>query len=493
VAFSPDGLRIVTGSDMGSAKVWDACAGGKLFDLEGHSGSVKSVAFSPDGLRIITGSEDQMAKVWDAKTGTPLIDLKGHTDAVEAVAVSPDGTRIVTGSKDHSAIVREAKIFARNIELSVHSDSVVAFSPDDHYVLTGGQSAKIWDANTGRLLIDLKERTRAVSCAMFSPDGRLAVTASPFDKAAKVWDAKTGELLFELMQESQLYVAYFSADGQRIVTSGMEKETKRVWNAKNGQELKGEPLPKTHANGRNSSDGRIFAHVLFDRVELIKLHFDEFSYRLLHTRPTFYRYVEGYLAAQQINDGFAMQFYLERALSMFPYIGNLKLRNQIQPDPRLTARTGFHHPELAKTTFDRIVLQALAVNGDRLAKRLIAQACLRDGKPGDAVPLLFECLLMRPITHPPKPPVEELLLAQAYLDLKQLDEAKRYYRAAANWLELYERPIQAMNIVSHSALNPWAGLGEAFAPVDDPRRNPFDWESWHECDVFRAEIGARLK
>jgi hypothetical protein len=23
-------------------------------------------------------------------------------------------------------------------------------------------------------------------------------------------------------------------------------------------------------------------------------------------------------------------------------------------------------------------------------------------------------------------------------------------------------------------------------------RNPFDWEVWHECDVFRAEVIRRL-
>ena len=32
------------------------------------------------------------------------------------------------------------------------------------------------------------------------------------------------------------------------------------------------------------------------------------------------------------------------------------------------------------------------------------------------------------------------------------------------------------------------GLGVGFAPNGDPRRNPFDWEAWHECDVFRAQV-----
>ena len=28
-------------------------------------------AFSPDGTRIVTGSDDETAKVWDARTGSP--------------------------------------------------------------------------------------------------------------------------------------------------------------------------------------------------------------------------------------------------------------------------------------------------------------------------------------------------------------------------------------------------------------------------------------
>ncbi len=40
---------------------------------------MSSVSFSPDGTRILTGSDDGTAKVWDARTGTALLELKGHT------------------------------------------------------------------------------------------------------------------------------------------------------------------------------------------------------------------------------------------------------------------------------------------------------------------------------------------------------------------------------------------------------------------------------
>ena len=64
-----------------------------------------SVACSPDGLRILTGSQDQLAKLWDAKTGTEILTLSRHTEDVTSVSFSPDGLQILTGSRDGTAVI----------------------------------------------------------------------------------------------------------------------------------------------------------------------------------------------------------------------------------------------------------------------------------------------------------------------------------------------------------------------------------------------------
>ena len=38
----------------------------------GHSDEVHSVAFSPDGKRVVSGSEDTLAMIWNAGTGTQV-------------------------------------------------------------------------------------------------------------------------------------------------------------------------------------------------------------------------------------------------------------------------------------------------------------------------------------------------------------------------------------------------------------------------------------
>jgi len=83
--------QIVTSSDDGTERVWDAETGVRLCTLGNYTPRIVTAAFSPDGTKI--------------KTGERLCTLVGHADRVRMATFSPDGRFMVTGSDDHTAKV----------------------------------------------------------------------------------------------------------------------------------------------------------------------------------------------------------------------------------------------------------------------------------------------------------------------------------------------------------------------------------------------------
>ncbi|KAG5731784.1 hypothetical protein E4T56_gene1568 [Termitomyces sp. T112] len=240
VAFSPDGMHIVSGSWDRTVCVWDALTGAEQLKLAGHTDGVNSVAFSPDGMHIVSGSWDKNVFVWDSSTGAELLQLAGHTASVSSVGFSPDGTQIVSGSSDKTISVWDFSTGAKLLQLAGHTDGVssVVFSPDGMYIVSGSSdnTIHVWDSSTGAELLQLAGHTHGVSSVALSPDGTQIVSGS-WDTTICVWDFSTGAELMQLAGHTHGVTSVaFSPDGIHIVSCSWDK-TVCVWDFSTSAEL----------------------------------------------------------------------------------------------------------------------------------------------------------------------------------------------------------------------------------------------------------------
>jgi WD40 repeat protein/uncharacterized caspase-like protein len=180
----------------------------------GHSGRINAAAFSPDGLLVVSGGDDPIAIIWEAATGRVIRRLVGHTSGVSAVAFSRDGRFILTGSGE--------------------------FEFSDETKATPDNSARLWDAATGKELRRFLGHTARIGVVEFSPDGRLVLTASE-DGSAGLWSAATGKIIRRFVERGAniARVAKFSPDGRFVLTAGGETTyhrdyTIRLWDASSG-------------------------------------------------------------------------------------------------------------------------------------------------------------------------------------------------------------------------------------------------------------------
>ena len=253
LSVSANGQSLLTAnSEERTVRLWDMKSGqevlspqpggqlGPLVDLNRHGGLLWSTAFVPgtDDVLTVGGSD---ARLWDVKTGQEKMSFSPH-GAVASASFSPRGDLIVTGSWDNSAKIWNAQTGRVVRKLEGGHDRFVnsaVFSLDGKSVLTASDdgTAKVWSVETGAVMQTLVGHTDRVRSATYSPQGEFMATTSS-DGTARLWNATTGEFIREFKgHRFAVLCAEFSKDGQQLVTGG-EDNTARVWNVATGESLR---------------------------------------------------------------------------------------------------------------------------------------------------------------------------------------------------------------------------------------------------------------
>jgi hypothetical protein len=192
IAFSPDGSKFVSSGQNAltnanvnktwAAIVWDIQTVSQIAVLSGHEGLIRDIAWSPDGSTIVTGSEDGTIRFWNASTGEQL-GMIATERPISSIQYSNSGQFIAVGltSSNGQVLLLDANLYGQIAQYQVTSSGIssLAFSPDDSLLVVGGTDNvfAVYNAMTTQPITayTVNDTVRNVS---FSPEGSLIAIAT---------------------------------------------------------------------------------------------------------------------------------------------------------------------------------------------------------------------------------------------------------------------------------------------------------------------------
>jgi WD40 repeat protein len=212
VALSPDGRHVLSGHLDSTLRLWDVEKGGEV-RLEGHKDRITSVAFSPSGSRAASACGDGFMRLWDVESGKELKQHPGNSTGLIWLKFTPDGQRIV-GCDGISFQTVDAETLNSKGSFASRGTAGLALSPDNqHGLLFGGTNLQLWDLETGVEVQPHRGHAAAVSSVAFTPDGHYLLSGGQ-DGSVSMWDLEGKHSVGTIKNGGQINSVAISADGR---------------------------------------------------------------------------------------------------------------------------------------------------------------------------------------------------------------------------------------------------------------------------------------
>ena len=193
-----------------------------------------SPAAPPASNEIAIASADGLIRIVNTDTMLETRTIANHADWVTAIAWSDDGTKLVSASRDKSAKVFDANSGELLVSYPGHAAAVrgVAFLPDGKQVFSTGTDKKLhrWEVEGAKKVIEVAVGGEAYK--MVRGDAFVFIPAA--DNQLRRVDTATNKVSHTLAgyQDWVLSAAYH-AGSNRVAGGAMNGEV-RLWNATDG-------------------------------------------------------------------------------------------------------------------------------------------------------------------------------------------------------------------------------------------------------------------
>ncbi|KAJ6242611.1 guanine nucleotide-binding protein beta g protein beta [Anaeramoeba flamelloides] len=173
-------------------------------ELKGHFSKIYAMCWSRDSNYILTVSQDGTAKLWDAEKGKLFIAIPLRTSYNMTCCLSPSNQFTATGGLNNLCIIRKvdflrsqnenqsSKIYR---ELHDHGGYVSCIKfVDEQFILSssGDSTCKFWDIEKGRKLVTFSDHTADVMDIDIHYNQNVFLSGA-CDATSKLWDIRTGE------------------------------------------------------------------------------------------------------------------------------------------------------------------------------------------------------------------------------------------------------------------------------------------------------------
>lgn len=194
----PGQNRLVAGNMNGGLHWIDLERPERTRNIQHHPKGV--YALQIHGPWLYSAGGDGVLTRWALEEARSMESFQLSNRALRCLSVSTKRSELAVGASDGSVYVLDLETLALKQTIAgAHDPSVFAlsFSPDGHYMLSGGRDAmlRIWDmGKNAAMLLEQPAHLFTINHIAYTPDGRYFATASR-DKTIKIWDAAGFKLL----------------------------------------------------------------------------------------------------------------------------------------------------------------------------------------------------------------------------------------------------------------------------------------------------------